>query len=527
MKFIYMLFLSIVLLFFVCVVHAQHGELVSMDFNNVDLMTIIKFMSELTGKNFIVDSEVKGNATIISPTKIPVDEAYKVLESILIVNGYTTVPSDNVIKVIPLAEAKKLDIETQVGKEIVGKGLKDRMITQIVPLEYADVNKLTSILTPYVSSEGYIASYPPTNTLIITDASSNLDRLLEITKSLDQKLIPQPENVHVYYVQNTDAEKISKILNKVYIKKKQDKEELSEPPTIVADDSTNSLIVLSSPQEYAFLEKLIAKLDKRKPQVLVEAIIAEVTLQKTLELGLELVAAGGIVYGSSRGFAGAESKGMVENILTGGNLPGTTAGVVEGTTTRANVTMPNLGLLVTASRDTDDINILSAPQVLATDNEEAQILVGKNLAFIKNTQVTAEGGTVRTFEYKDVGLLLKIVPHITEDDYVRLEITQQVEDVIGQSFEGAIETSKREAKTNIMVKDKSTVVIGGLLIDRDTESVQKVPVLGDVPIVGLLFRRTQTESEKMNLFLFITPHIVRSEGDLEKISTERRKLVGQ
>lgn len=508
-------------------VYAQHAEMVSMDFDNVELMTIIKFMSELTGKNFIVDSEVKGTATVISPTKIPIDEAYKVLESILVVNGYTTIPRDNMIKVIPLGEAKQLDIETQIGKEIIDDKLKDRMITQIIPLEYADVEKLKTILTPYISSAGHIASFAPANTLIITETSSNLSRLLEITRDLDQKLTPQPENVHVYNVQNADADQLARLLTKVYLEKKQQQEEISQPPIIVADSSSNSLIILTSPQEYVLLEKLLTKLDKRKPQVLVEAVIAEVTLEKSLELGLELVAAGGIVYGSSRGFAGTESKGMVKNILTGGGLPGTSAGVVEGTTTRAEVTMPNLGLLITASKDTDDINIISAPQVLATDNKEAQIMVGKQLAFIKNTQVTPEGSTVRTFEYKDVGLLLKIIPHIAEDDFVRLDITQQVEDVIGQTFEGAIETSKREAVTTATVRNNSMVVIGGLLVDRKKDAIQKVPILGDIPILNILFKRKQTTSEKMNLFLFITPHIIRSEEDLEKISAERKELVGQ
>lgn len=414
-------------------------ELVSLDFDNVDLRVIIKFMSELTGKNFIVDESVKGTATVISPTKIPVDEAYKVLESILLVNGYTIVPEGNMIKVVP---------------------------------------------------------------------------------------IPKAEEVFVYHVENTDSVSLSQVLSKVYLERKKE-EGVIRPPTIVADSISNSLIILTTPQEYAFLEGLIKKLDTRKPQVLVEAVIAEVSLEKTMELGLELVAAGGVVYGSGRGFSGTQTKGVAENILTGGGLPTTTLGVVEGETTRAGITMPNLGMLVTASKDSDDINILSAPQLLATDNQEAQILVGRKLAFIKNTQVTPEGSTVRTFEYKDVGLLLKITPHITEDDYVRMDITQQVEDVVGQSFEGAVETSKREAVTSVTVKNNTTAVIGGLLLDKKKESIEKVPLLGDIPILNLLFKRTKSSNEKMNLFIFITPHIVRTDSEIIGLTEERKGKVGQ
>lgn len=505
---------------------AQQSEMVSMDFDNVELKTIIKFMSELTGKNFIVDSEVKGTATVLSPSKIPIKEAYKVLESILVVNGYTTIPSDDVVKIIPISEAKQKAIETQVGKEIIDIQLKDRMITQIIPLEYADVNKLKSILVSYVSGSGHIASYPPTNTLIITDISSNLKRLLEIINDLDKRPVSQNESVHVYHVQNADAEKMAGLLSRIYLEKKKGGEEISEPPTIVADTSSNSLVILTSPQEYAFLEQLLIKLDRRKSQVLVEAIIAEVSLTKTMEWGLEFASAGGIVYGSSRGFSGGINKGTVGNILTGGGLPETTLGVAEGTTQRAGITMPDFGMLITASKNTDDVNILSAPQILATDNHEAQILVGKKLAFIKNTQVTPEGSTVRTFEYKDTGLLLKVIPHITDDGFVRLDITQQVEDVIGQSFEGAVETSKREANTTVTVKNNSTVVIGGLLLDRKKDSVEKVPLLGDIPILGLLFKRTKTGSEKMNLFLFITPHIVKTPEGLEELN-RKKDTVGQ
>jgi len=495
------------------VVHAQQTGLVSMDFDNVDLKAIIKFMSELTGKNFIIDNRVKGTATVISPTKIPVEEAYKVLESILVVNGYTTVPSDNIIKVIPLNEAKQLNIETDVGKSIAGKNLKDRMITQIVPLEYADVDKVKAILVPYISTAGYIASYLPTNTLILTETSSNLTRLLKIIKDLDKKSVSSPKNAHVYYVQDADAVQLARLLSKVYLQQGNKKGHTGKLPTIVADTSSNSLIILASPQEYAFLKGLLHKLDKSRPQVLVESVIAEVSLQKTMELGLELAAAGGIIYGSPAGFGGVQTQGAVKNILTGGGLSKTAAGAVEGTTQKAGITMPNLGMLITASNNTNDINILSTPQILATDNVEAKISVGKRLAFIKNIQVTPEGTTVRTFDYKDVGILLKIVPHITDNGFVRMDIIQQVEDVLGENFPGAVETSKRAASTTVTVRDNSTIVIGGLLVKRKKNSIQKVPLLGDIPVLNILFKRKQTKVEKMNLFLFITPHIIRSQNN--------------
>jgi len=480
-------------------------DMVSLNFDNVDLKTIIKYMSELTGKNFIIPVEMDGRVTIISPTSVTVEEAYKVLESVLIVNGYTTVPEEDVVKIIPLNDAKKYNIKTNVGKEVSPLKEHDRMITQIIPLEYADVKKVKEIVEPYISDTGNLASYEPTNTLIVTDTSSNIAKLLEIIKDLDREEVKGPNDVHVYRVQYSDAVALGKLLRKVYMEANKDKEEI---PVIVPDEDGNLLIIVASPQEYAFMERVLKKLDKPKKQIMVETIIAEVNMNKLSEFGLEFVAAGGVVYGGSEGLVGVDTKGPVRHILSGGQLTGTRLGAVEGTNQRGDVTMPNLGLLIKASKETDDVNIISAPKLLTSDNQEAQILVGKKLAFIKNIQVTPEGSTVRTFEYKDIGLLLKITPHITDDGQIRLEILQQVEDVIGQSFEGAVETSKREVKTVVTVKDNSTVVIGGLLSDKTKQDIQKVPLLGDIPVVNLLFKRTSTTREKMNLFLFITPHIV-------------------
>ena len=157
------------------------GEnLISINFENVDLKVVTSFVSKVTGKNFLLDDRVRGNVTIISPTKIPVDEVYSVFLSVLEVKGFTTIPSGRVVKIVPAATAKQSPLPTGIGKDIAEISPDDKMITQLIPLQYADSQQLIPILTPLVSSQGYMTSYAPTNTLIVTDLSSNVRKLLTI-----------------------------------------------------------------------------------------------------------------------------------------------------------------------------------------------------------------------------------------------------------------------------------------------------------------------------------------------------------
>jgi len=189
------------------------------------------------------------------------------------------------------------------------------------------------------------------------------------------------------------------------------------------------------------------------------------------------------------------------------------------------IAVPNVSFLLKAFDDDRDVNILSTPQIIATDNEQARILVGNRIAFIKNSQVTAEGGTVSTFEFRDIGLELVITPHIGEKGFIRLEVEQRTEDVIGESFEGAPETAKRETKTTVTVQDNKTIVLGGLIRDNVIKSVRKVPILGDLPFLKVFFRSEETTVQKLNLLLFLTPHILRTSEVATTFTQQKRELI--
>jgi general secretion pathway protein D len=594
----------------------EAGRQVTMDFREVEIGTLIKFIGELTNKNFIIDERVKGKVTVISPTKITVEEAYKVFESILEVHGYATVPAGKVIKVVPAVEARGKSIDTAVGTEIVPAA--DTLITQIIPIKYANVREIKTIFTPLVSKESLLVTYEPTNTLIVTDSLSNINRLLKILQEVDiagyalelavvpleyasaetvareiktlfeaktaaggprpkvedvqlgspgeLKIIPDERtnsiivlanaqgltmikgviakldqdvprgrgNLHVYYLQHAVADDLAKILSGMTKETgggaqggKAAPLVVTEKINILADKTTNSLIITASPQDYVVLEEVIKKLDIVRAQVYVDCLIAEVTLDKVRQLGVEWNATQTPdADGGYRRYGGSD-LGMLD-ALKEGALKGLVMAVTKGYITAADGSkFPDIKALVHFYSGDTDVNILSAPRILTTDNQEAQIVVGEERPFLKaeQTSVSAEGSTIRTWDYKDVGITLKLTPHISKGKLLRLDIFTEiktfVEDVKGLT--GAAITSKRQATTSVVVEDESTVVIAGLIRDDRTGSVAKVPILGDVPLLGWLFRSKTQNKTKTNLLIFITPHIITSTEAINKITKEEQE----
>ena len=600
----------------------EEARQVTMDFRDVEIGTLVKFIGELTGKNFIIDERVKGKITVISPTKISVPEAYKVFESILEVHGYTTVPAGKVIKVMPATEARGKSITTTVGTKILPSA--DTMITQVVPIQYANVNDVKALFTPLVSKESLLVSYQPTNTLIVTDALSNINRLLKILKEIDVpgyafdlaviplqnaaaetvarelktlfegkststaptprpkgeeadagaregfKVIPDERtnalivmaspqsidmlkgvimkldqevprgkgNIHVYYLQNAVAEDLAKILMGVAKEAgegakggattvKAPVSSLGEKISVLADKTTNALIITASSQDYAVIEEVIKKLDIVRAQVYVEALIAEVTLEKVTQLGVEWNWTENPVDGKFKQF-GTTNFGMV-NALQQGALNGLIMGVSKGMITSGTTSFPDIKALVQFYGGDTDVNVLSAPRLLTTDNQEAQIIVGEERPFLKSAQTnigdTLSSVQVQTWEYKDVGITMKITPHISKGTLLRLDIFAEiksfVEDVKGLT--GAAITTKRQATTSVVVEDGATVVIAGLIRDDKTGSIGKIPILGDIPLLGWLFKNRSQNKTKTNLLIFITPRIVTSAEDLRKITEEEQE----
>ena len=590
---------------------------ITIDFDNVDIRLFIKYISELTGKNFVVDKSVQGNVTIVSPTKISEEEAYKVFESVLEVHGFTTVRSGSIYKILPSARARSQNVEMlQMG---LSDYPEDKVVTQLVSLKYSSPVDLKKVLTPLVSKSSVIISHPQSGMLIITETLSNIQKLLGIialldvesreaevaviplknasstslakilttifqkssstkkggktqtknrvtvvpyervnslvvlagtgeidrVKSLVALLDTQVErlegNIHVFYLQNATAAELAKVLTVLPGKKNDTKNKgkapaISQSVKILADEETNALIITASRDEYGVLEEVIKKLDIPRRMVYLEALIMEVDTDKQFDVGVQWAAGGMFSDGTGQlvtGFSGNTDPAydMISGIV--GDKPvlptGFSFGVLRQGIKIGGVTFPNIAAILRAYKTDSAINIISTPQILTTDNKEAEISVGENVPYITSQNTTAGDQDYTQYEYKDVSTKLTITPHINQAETLRLEIATEIIKLKGKDPADKFRptTYKRTAKTTVIVNNSDTVVIGGIIGQDAVESEWKIPLLGDIPWLGWLFKTHTTTSNKTNMFIFITPHIIKNPADLAAVTLRKEDSMGK
>lgn len=513
---------------FAAEVKAKPPKAVKVDFKDVDLPVFIRLVSDVTGKNFTFDEKVTGKVTIISPKEVSVDELYQLFLSVLQFKGYTTIPSDNLIQIIPLSDAKQN--WTQVLTEEKGEGF----VTRLIPLTYLNANEGVKVVTPLISRNGVINAYLPTNTIILTDAAMNADRLISLLSALDKETPPGKGKINVYSLENAEAEELAKTLTSLFSKQTPSGQQagagvgITGSINVTADKATNSLIITSAPEDYDSVREVIGKLDHRRKQVYVEAAIMEISISKLKELGVEFRAMDIPQEGSVTPFGGTNFGG-IGSAVSGpaglAELSGMAAGVVKGTFTFGGTEYMNVGALVRALQTEGDVNVLSTPHLLTTDNQKAEIVVGENVPFVTGQSQTSGGNVLTTIERKDVGITLRLTPRVSEGEFVKLDIYQEISSLTESAVFDANKVgpvvNKRYASTTVVAKDGETIAIGGLLRDNDVKIVKKVPLLGDIPILGWLFRSQSRKVEKTNLLIFITPTIVK-ENTLATLTEQKR-----
>jgi len=581
---------------------------VTIDFDNVDIRLFIKYISELTGKNFVVDKAVQGNVTILSPTKISDEEAYRVFESVLDVNGFTTVASGAVIKIIPSATARSENVQTLKGGS---SRPEDRVVTQLVPLKYSTPDEMKKVLTPLVSKTSVIISHPQSGMLILTETLSNIQRLLEIIDALDveysneevavielqnaaadslakivssiyqksrvvnrrvtntsevkvvpyertnalvvlaesqdmqriRKLIARLDrqvergegNIQVYYLQNATAAEMAKVLTALPTGDKTAAEgnkapAISKEVKITADEETNSLVITASREEYEILKNVIKKLDIPRQMVYLEALILEVNATKNFDVGVEWSWSGSVSGVSDAGAFTRFNSGTSSISVGDGTLSvadGFALGILKQGITIGDVTFPDIKAVLRAYKNDSDINIISTPQILTTDNKKAEISVGENIPYITSQNTTASTQDYTQYEYRDVATKLTITPHINQADTMRLEIQTEIVKLKGDNLTNTPTTFRRTADTTVIVNDKDTVVIGGIIGEDSTFSETKVPLLGDIPVLGWFFRSNSTNAVKTNMFIFITPRIMRNPANVYGVTLGKEDNITQ
>ena len=628
---------------------AAEAATIALNFQDVELPVLAKFVSEVTGRNLIVDDRVRGKVTIISPTRITPDEAYLVFQSVLQVKGFATVPSGAFTKIVPAREARETTIPT-------GARRGDEVVTRILPLRHAEAAGLVPVLQPLVSKDGLLVPYPATNSLVVVDAGANVERLagllgeLDVPSSersvevvslrfapaddvarrlreavagegartlrvtadgrtnalvlsgapeevrraraiaarLDQALPPGDAHVNVYRLKYADADGLVRVLSQLLglpvgspppprahgssLARSTARRDagafgyedgeragnlsgggmgrpepvaapaaaagnpgaipLEAPVRVTADTATNALIVSATPQDWATLRGVVEQLDVRRRQVFVEAIILEATIDKTRELGVEFQ--GGATLDGHRGLVQANLGALTGALGDPTSLPGLVLAAASDRMVRLpnGQEVPAHTVLLTALQTDSDVNVLSAPNIITTDNEEAEIVVGRNVPFVASraTSATNLANLFTTVERHDVGVTLRMLPQITADDFVRLTLFEEVSDIdptavaaVGDPTLVGPTTTIRSASTAVAARNGQTVVIGGLLSDTIRTSRRSVPYLGRIPVLGALFRRDEDRRMKTNLLVFLTPHIIGSDAQMAESSLEQRE----
>lgn len=553
------------------------------NYREADIRQIAEAVSEISGRNFILDPRVNARVTMLSATPMTPDAFYQAFLSILQVYGFVAVDTGDVVRIVPDANARQFpDAERGVG---------DEFITRVMQLENVGAAQLVAILRPLIPQYGHLAAHPQSNVLIVSDRAANVARMERIIRRIDRAAeedieviplqhasagdlanmlrtlvqntqaaqggTPTPQlladtrtnslllsgppagrlrmraliahldtpveaggDTQVRYLAYADAEDLAGRLQQRFAEGGQRREN-GEPVSIWADQQTNALIVTAPPADMRAIMSIVDRLDIRRAQVMVEAIIVEISSDRAAELGITWAIDGsrdsnaiGVTNFPGAGPGVVQLAGAVAGDVP--NLGAIPSGLTVGVG-RISGSGTNFAAILRALQGDANTNIISTPSIVTLDNEEAEIKVGQRVPFLTGQFSTVgTGGAAQpvnpfqTIQREDVGTLLKITPQINRADSVILRIRQEISS-ISAGTGGAVDliTNNREISTSVIVEDGDILVLGGLIDDTLRESEQRVPVLGSIPVLGHLFRSRSTQTVKTNLMVFIRPVILR------------------
>ena len=497
---------------------------VAMNFDEVDINIFLKTMSEVTGRSFVVSDRVKGKISFVSSQDVPQNKVYDVVLAILMASGFYAVPGENnIVHIYPAQEALKMSGRIFYGSDLHEEKVEG-IITQIIPLKFANANTVVNVVRPVFSTDLLITAYQRTNAVIANGNVRTINLLLSMIKFLDTEIAQEQSDIHIYHLENSDATTMSQTLQSMSsgIPARKDQKQAATPEAgffrerfrVVANVETNSLIVISAPQDWEKIERIIKQLDKKRQQVLVEAMIVEIDLQDDQDLGFDLRAIIDTGHGAD-GIVAFNSGIAQESIQTGG-VPGLAIGLLKGDF--------DMYAILAASRENTNIKILSTPQIVTLENHEAIINITEQIPFVTGSRVDDQNNVIETIEYRDVGIMLKLTPHINEKGYITMDINQTIQKIIEETRELASPSVfNREITSKVTVKNSRTIVIGGLIRDDIQFVERKVPILGDIPLLGLFFRRTKKQKLRTNLMVFITPTIITDDDKIAEATEERRE----
>ncbi|MBN2434329.1 MAG: hypothetical protein JXK07_03580 [Spirochaetes bacterium] len=553
--------------------YAQRKATFALNINDQDINEFLKMMSSLIGKNIIADNKVRGKITVISAKRIPVSEAYNIMKSILQLQGFAVIESENLIKIVTIDDAISSNTTLLVDEDLNVSTREGDTITYIYNVKEGDAYKIRNILNTLKSRTTKVLSYEDLNYILLSGMASEIEGLIKVAEALDKAPASSEEegdesiskgNIHVVHLQYANAKELAEVLSRVPFsetaKINTEPRKSPEPPSktartsraaaaatrqpapssqqpkfsIIANNDTNSLIITATTEEFRQIKAIISQLDIVREQVLIEALVIEVSAENGWGFGIDWM------LGAPVGQRGSDTGGLI-----GGSqiFNSNSANFTDKKIAGKDVVLPlnqgfqlgflsdraQLGFMLLNAQATDkNFSILSTPQIMTVDNQEAEINVGDQFPVPSNNIVNSDGTSSFSYDYKDAGLKLKITPHITKGGKVTLQLYQEVNSVksAGTTLSNTYippDISKRDIKTIVSVDDGKTVVVGGLINNNKSESETKVPILGDIPVLGWLFKYKEVKYTKTNLLVFITPHIVTDADKLHRITQEKKE----
>jgi len=532
---------------------------VILNFDGADIETVISTIGELLNINYILGAGVSGKVTIQSYRKFPVKDLFQIFQTILELNGLTAVKDGAFYRIVPIDTAKQQPLSIQIGKEPKFQ-LDSSFITQIVPLEYVKANDIVNIIRNLMPRGTDLVVYEPTNLLIITTPPTGLVKFMKILEALDVSATDRESvRTFVYYVENGEAKKLADILKSLYVEKKEKfiaARPVTTPPAvpprpaivtaeslpgevegeivIVAYEDTNALLIKASPRSYLAILETLKKLDVPVKQVLIEVLVAEISLSDSAKFGIEwLLKAPVHIKGdkitSLSGYDSSSSDfpGTIDSTVSTITVPG-------GSYFASIIKPERYGAILTAFAGVGKLNVLASPHILAMDNKEANIQIGEEVPVATGLtqQPSTGGGTTLVssgqIQYKTVGTILTVKPHITEKNRVTLDITQEASQlgekvpIAGTDFQGF---NTRKAKTTAAVQSGHTLVLGGLIRETKNESKSGLPLLSNIPILGYLFSTTSDSYSKTELLVMVTPHVINNQEEADALTKEFQNKV--
>jgi len=554
---------------------------VRINFVNADLADVIRSLASAMGVNVVLTDVPARRITFQTPAPVPASQAGAVLEGILASQGLVLVQDG------PVAQVVGEDKRPATGPLHVGKTFPDPpplgLVTQIVPLDYMRADEALTLLRDIADKQARIEVVPRSNAVLITDRGVNVARYLDLLRQTDIKTGGEAGlSTYVYHLKHANSSELATTLGQVFgaavvaptgrarvqalegrslssslqgleSHEMESVQQRNQVPlqvagqiavaspdsggtavgpvlrgglvggtTIVPDEATNSLVIRTAPPNFSVLQGTIDQLDIRPPQVLLEVLIAEVTLDKSSQFGVNWS-----IFGHQRTFGTSDSTGVLggfgpqiaDSLLN--SLPGLGVRVV-------GMGYVNVRAVLQALAARTNVRVLSAPRVLALNNEKARILVGSQVPFTSASLTSVSALVDQVVQYQNVGTQLTIVPTINSDGYVTFRLLQEVSELSTQTVAAAQNSpiiTTREAETSAIVKSDHSVVIGGLIGETRSDVETGVPLLKDIPLLGNLFKNKSVDHQRTELAIFLTPHVVTNDEQADSlIRSERGKL---